>query len=65
MKIIDDNLMNGLAEEAQPSDMADIMHVMDAAKKIMRQSVLGLKKWEDVWWCGNNLVFLSPELLKQ
>jgi hypothetical protein len=24
MKIIDDNLMNGLAEEAQPSDMADI-----------------------------------------
>jgi len=56
--------MKRIIREAQPSDMAEIMQVMDAAKKIMRQSVLGLKKWKDVWWCGNNLVFLSPELLK-
>ena len=44
--------MNRIIREAQPSDMAEIMHVMDAAKKIMRQSVLGLKKWEDVCHLG-------------
>ena len=30
--------MSRIIREAQPSDMADIMKVMDAAKKIMRQS---------------------------
>ena len=30
--------MKRIVREAQPSDMADIMTVMDAAKKIMRQS---------------------------
>ncbi len=30
--------MNRIIREAQPSDMADIMTVMDAAKKIMRKS---------------------------
>ena len=30
--------MSRIIREAQPSDMADIMTVMDAAKKIMRQS---------------------------
>ena len=30
--------VNRIIREAQPSDMADIMTVMDAAKKIMRQS---------------------------
>ena len=30
--------MNRIIREAHPSDMADIMTVMDAAKKIMRQS---------------------------
>lgn len=30
--------MNRIIREAQPSDMADIMTVMDAAKNIMRQS---------------------------
>ena len=44
--------MNRIIREAQPSDMADIRLFMDAAKKIMRQSVLGLKKWEDVWYLG-------------
>ena len=42
--------MNRISREAQPSDMAEIMHAMDAAKKIMRQSVLGLKKWKDTCW---------------
>ena len=32
------NGMSRIIREAQPSDMADIMIVMDAAKKIMRQS---------------------------
>ena len=36
-------VMNRIIREAQPSDIADIMTVMDAAKKIMRQSVLDLK----------------------
>ena len=30
--------MSRIIREAQPSDMADIITVMDAAKKIMRQS---------------------------
>ena len=30
--------MSRIIREAQPSDMADIMKVMDAAKRIMRQS---------------------------
>ena len=30
--------MRRIIREAQPSDMAEIMQVMDAAKKIMRQS---------------------------
>ena len=30
--------MSRIIREAQPSDMADIMQVMDAAKKIMRQT---------------------------
>jgi len=30
--------MSRIIREAQPSDMAEIMLVMDAAKKIMRQS---------------------------
>ena len=30
--------MSRIIREAQPSDMTDIIQVMDAAKKIMRQS---------------------------
>ena len=38
--------MSRIIREAQPSDMADIMTVMDAAKKIMRQSG-NLYQWND------------------
>jgi hypothetical protein len=32
--------MSRIIREARPTDMAEIMHVMDAAKKIMRQSAI-------------------------
>ena len=38
--------MNRIVREAKPSDMADIMKVMDAAKKIMRQSG-NMHQWGD------------------
>ena len=38
--------MTMIIREAQPSDMADIMTVMDAAKKIMRQSG-NMHQWGD------------------
>ena len=38
--------MSKIIREAQPSDMADIMTIMDAAKKIMRQSG-NLYQWEE------------------
>ena len=38
--------MSRIIREAQPSDMADIMTVMDAAKKIMRQSG-NMYQWGD------------------
>ena len=38
--------MNRIIREAQPSDMADIMQVMDAAKIIMRQSG-NMHQWGD------------------
>ena len=38
--------MSRIIREAQPSDMADIMQVMDAAKKIMRQSG-NMHQWGD------------------
>ena len=40
------NGMSRIIREAQPSDMADIMTVMDAAKKIMRQSG-NMYQWGD------------------
>jgi len=38
--------MSRIIREAQPSDMAEIMLVMDAAKKIMRQSG-NMYQWGD------------------
>lgn len=38
--------MNRIIEEAKPTDMADIMKVMEAAKKIMRQSG-NMLQWGD------------------
>ena len=38
--------MNRIVREARPGDMADIMTVMDAAKKIMRQSG-NMHQWDD------------------
>ena len=38
--------MNRIIREAQPSDMADIMLVMDAAKKTMRLSG-NMNQWTD------------------
>jgi hypothetical protein len=40
------NGMSRIIREAQPSDMADIMTVMDAAKRIMRQSG-NMHQWSD------------------
>ena len=42
----DEMTMSRIIREAQPSDMADIMTVMDAAKKIMRQSG-NMHQWSD------------------
>ena len=38
--------MSRMIREAKPTDMTDIMKVMDAAKKIMRQSG-NMHQWED------------------
>ena len=38
--------MSRIIREAKPSDMADILTVMDAAKKIMRQSG-NMHQWSD------------------
>ena len=38
--------MSRIIREAQPSDMAEIMQVMDAAKRIMRQSG-NMHQWGD------------------
>ena len=38
--------MRRIIREAQPSDMAEIMQVMDAAKRIMRQSG-NMHQWGD------------------
>ena len=38
--------MNRIIREVEPSDMADVMSVMDAAKKIMRQSG-NMHQWTD------------------
>ena len=38
--------MSRIIREAKPSDMADILTIMDAAKKIMRQSG-NMHQWSD------------------
>ena len=38
--------MSRIIREARPTDVADIMQVMDAAKKIMRQSG-NMPQWSD------------------
>ena len=46
--------MSRIIREAQPSDMADIMRVMDAAKKIMRQSG-NMHQWGDGYPSEGNI----------